>query len=581
MIVKMKKLTLLVSAREREAALKTLRKLGVLHVKYVKSPSSDEIYNLQNQLADVERVEYILEGEVKNAGTDMDAAELVAGTLELAQRQEALQAELREKQEAFKWFESWGKASLASIEKLTKAGLFLRFYVTDKDGLKKLPPEKQIAIVRQGKEGVKLVYFGESKDDRLDLPEQRMPQVEVSELESRMAELQRELEEISAKIADLALHKGVLGAYKKRLTRELELKNVLYGMGDEGRFVYLQGFCPIDAVDDVRKTADAGGWGYIVEDPDDPGEVPTLLRNKKPIRIIQPLFDFMGTFPGYHEQDVSFIFLLFFSVFYAMIVGDGGYGLIFLGLTTWARLKFKKAPSEPFTLFFVLSICTIIWGAITGTWFGSQAISQWPFLKALIIPRVYSFAGTDAAQNFMMKLTFTIGIIHLSVARLLAAAKKLPSPTAVADIGWVLILWCVYFVANQLVLGESMPGFALWLLYAGAALVGLFANFQKNILKGFLLSIGNLPLDIIGSFSDIVSYIRLFAVGIATVTVASSFNDMAGGIMAPLVLVLGHGLNIILAMMSVLVHGVRLNMLEFSGHLGQEWSGKEYKPFKE
>jgi len=181
----------------------------------------------------------------------------------------------------------------------------------------------------------------------------------------------------------------------------------------------------------------------------------------------------------------------------------------------------------------------------------------------------------------MMKLTFTIGIIHLTVARLLAASKKLPSPTAVADVGWVLILWCVYFVANQLVLSEPMPGFAMYLLYGGVALVGLFANFQKNIIKGLLLSLGNLPLDIISSFSDIVSYIRLFAVGIATVTVAASFNDMAGGIAAPLVLVLGHGLNIILAMMSVLVHGVRLNMLEFSGHLGQEWSGKEYKPFKE
>ena len=126
-----------------------------------------------------------------------------------------------------------------------------------------------------------------------------------------------------------------------------------------------------------------------------------------------------------------------------------------------------------------------------------------------------------------------------------------------------------------------MPHFAIYLIIFGSALVGIFANFQKNILKGFLISLGNLPLDIISSFSDIVSYIRLFAVGIATVTVAASFNDMAGGITVPLILVLGHGLNIILAMMSVLVHGVRLNMLEFSGHLGQEWSGKEYKPFKE
>ena len=581
MIVKMKKLTLLVSARERRIALEELRALGVLHVQHIKSPSSDEIYDLQNQLADIDKARVILEGESSETKKDVAAPELIKKTLELAGRKETLRTELNEKRELYKWFDSWGKVSLASVKELEKAGLFLRYYSTDRDGFKKVPAEKQVAIVQDSKEGVKFAYIGESQDDKLDLNEQRMPHVEVSELEARIAEIESELETIHSDISDLVPHKAVLEEHAAAIEKKLELNNVLYGMGDEGQFVYLQGYCPQDKVGDIEAASEKYGWGIIIEEPDDPSQVPTLLRNKKPIRIVQPLFDFMGTFPGYHEMDISFVFLLFFSLFYAMIVGDAGYGLIFLALTTWARIKMKKAPSEPFILFFVLSIATIIWGAITGTWFGSKAISEWPFLNALVIEPIYSFAGTDAAQNFMMKLTFTIGIVHLTVARLLAAGKKLPSPKAVADIGWILILWCVYFVANQLVLGERMPGFAMYLLYAGAALVCLFANFQKNIIKGFLLSLGDLPLNIISSFSDIVSYIRLFAVGIATVTVASSFNDMAGGIVAPLVLVLGHGLNIILAMMSVLVHGVRLNMLEFSGHLGQEWSGKEYKPFKE
>jgi len=550
-------------------------------VKNIKAPSADEIYELQSQLTDIEKTRLILEGDVTETRQDMDAAELVKKTLELSEHRDTLRAELNEKNEAMKWFQEWGKVSLASLQKLQDAGLFVRFYKTDKDGLKRIPEEKQIAIVEESKEGVKLILLASSETDSLDLIESRMPLVEVSEMEARIEALNSELEQIEREIAKLVPYKGVLSEYEKAIQKKLELGNVLYGMADEGEFAYLQGFCPVDSLKDIEAAADKNGWGLVIEDPDDPSEVPTLLRNPKPVRIVQPLFDFMGTLPGYREMDISFIFLLFFSVFYAMIVGDGGYGLIFLGLTIWARLKFKKAPSEPFTLFFVLSTGTIVWGAITGTWFGSQAISQWPFLKALIIPQVYSFAGTDAAQNFMMKLTFTIGIIHLTVARLLAAGKKLPSPTAVADIGWILILWCVYFVANQLVLGESMPAFAVYLLYAGAALVVIFANFQKNIIKGFLISLGDLPLNIISSFSDIVSYIRLFAVGIATVTVAASFNDMAGGITAPIVLILGHGLNIILAMMSVLVHGVRLNMLEFSGHLGQEWSGKEYKPFRE
>ncbi len=581
MIVKMKKITLLVSELERLKALQQLRQLGVLHISHIKSPSSEDIYRLQAEIADTEKAAIILEGEVESPKEDMEASELVTKALELAQKKETRQNEWNEKRETRKWFDQWGDISHASIQALREAGLFVRFYSTDKDGFKTVPPDKDIFIVQESKEGVRFAYFAESEDDKLDVNEMRMPAVEVSELDARLAEIESELQNLKEEIAELRNYRPVLAPHKAKLQKQLEMNQVLYGMGEEEQFAYLQGFCPFDLVDEVKRTSDANGWGYIIDDPDDPSEVPTLLRNKKPIRIVQPLFDFMGTFPGYHEMDISFVFLLFFSVFYAMIVGDAGYGLIFLCGTIWARMKYKKAPSEPFILFFVLSITTIIWGLITGTWFGSQAISEWPVLNMFIIDEIYSFAGTDEAQNFMMQLTFIIGILHLSVARLMAGLKKLPSPTGIADFGWILILWCVFFVANQLVLGKEMPGFAVYLLIAGTLLVGVFANFQKNILKGFLLSIGNLPLDIISSFSDIVSYIRLFAVGIATVTVAYSFNEMASGIMAPFILVLGHGLNIILAMMSVLVHGVRLNMLEFSGHLGQEWSGKEYKPFKE
>jgi len=189
-----------------------------------------------------------------------------------------------------------------------------------------------------------------------------------------------------------------------------------------------------------------------------------------------------------------------------------------------------------------------------------------------------------------MQLTFTIGAIHLSIARLMSAFKRMNSPTAIAELGWIAIIWGIYFVANNLILSVPLNSAVIPLVAGGAAVVALFANFQKNIVKGFLLSLGNLPLDIISSFSDVVSYIRLFAVGFATVIVASSFNDMAAGVgfnsilsgvMVSVILVFGHGLNIILGLMAVLVHGVRLNMLEFSGHCNLEWSGRNYMPFKE
>jgi V/A-type H+-transporting ATPase subunit I len=139
-----------------------------------------------------------------------------------------------------------------------------------------------------------------------------------------------------------------------------------------------------------------------------------------------------------------------------------------------------------------------------------------------------------------------------------------------------------------MVLGIEAPGLMVWLFIGGAVLVALFSKPGTSFFKGMLSSIGNLPLSIINGFSDIISYIRLYAVGLSTVLMAASFNQMAigdgittvaSGIGAVLVLILGHGLNMILAAMAVLVHGVRLNMLEYAGHAEVEFSGNEYKPF--
>jgi V/A-type H+-transporting ATPase subunit I len=152
------------------------------------------------------------------------------------------------------------------------------------------------------------------------------------------------------------------------------------------------------------------------------------------------------------------------------------------------------------------------------------------------------------------------------------------------------VVWGMLFVANNLVLGKPLPKLTLPLVITGIVLVLIFSNFQKNIFKGMQGIVFNLPFSVIGSFSDIVSYIRLFAVGFATVIVATNFNNIIirsgvnsifKGIFVAILLFMAHALNIVLCLMSVLVHGIRLNMLEFSGHIGVQWTGKPYQPFKE
>jgi V/A-type H+-transporting ATPase subunit I len=180
-------------------------------------------------------------------------------------------------------------------------------------------------------------------------------------------------------------------------------------------------------------------------------------------------------------------------------------------------------------------------------------------------------------------LCFTIAIIHLSIARIWSAVSKFPSTTAISDVGWLLILWGMYFMANYFVLNMALPPITKFLLSVGGILALIFMAPLKEAFSTVPKQIIPFFLSFIGAFTDIVSYIRLFAVGLATVAVADATNAMVIDlplIAKVIVLTIGHTLNLILAAMAILVHGIRLNVLEFSGHLSLEWTGFKYSPFR-
>lgn len=590
MIVKMKKITLLLSAKQRKKALEELRKLSVLHIHHVKKPQSEDIDSLETEAINLQRALRII-GEADGPYDEPDIGHVsthVEQILHLADERNHLITELEEQRETTKWFQSWGAISYSSLQELKEAGVFIRFYIASKGAVKKLPADKLIHIVKEEKGSVYLVFFTGSQDERLDFREERIPEVEFTELESRIEEITNEIKRIDKTLKDLSHFRKSLMMYKNDLEKRMEFHRVMDGMGDEEHFVYLQGYCPGENVSKIKNAADDEKWAYVIQEPDEPNEVPTLIRNPKWLRIIDPLFKFMGTLPGYNEYDISFWFLLFFSLFFAILIGDAGYGLVFLGLTLFVSRKVKDLPKEPLHLVYVLSVTTLLWGLVTGTWFGYEKIGQLPFLNVMIIDQINSFA--DFNQDFMMYFCFVIGIIHLSIAHAIRAFKVINSPMALAEAGWICILWALFFLAGNLVIGKIFPSFGWILLGVGMLLALVFSNFQKNILKGIGASLGDLPLSIISSFSDIVSYLRLFAVGYASVTVASSFNTMAldagfhsvmSSLIAAFILFFGHTLNIMLGLMAVIVHGIRLNMLEFSGHLNMQWAGKNYRPFRE
>jgi V/A-type H+-transporting ATPase subunit I len=350
------------------------------------------------------------------------------------------------------------------------------------------------------------------------------------------------------------------------------------GMGAVSEVTYLQGYCPAEWVEGVRKAASKQGWGLLVDKPEPDEEIPTLIRHPHWVKPIKVVLDFIGVLPGYREVDMSGLFLIFFSLFFAMIVGDAGYGILFLGLTFAGMKWLPKAPPSLWRLLFIMSVGTIVWGLLSGNFFGVTN------LPAPLRGVRFTWLSDD---NNLMLLCFLIGSIHLTIAHGWNVVRISNSPQALAQVGWICLTWTMFFGARTMVLGESFPAPVWYLFGAGFVLVLVFMQPFRKIASEWHNYV-MLPLDIVSNFVDVVSYVRLFAVGLATFAVASAFNtmgaDMAAngwiaGLGGALVIFGGHAFNIILALMGVLVHGVRLNTLEFSSHLGLTWSGSKYSPF--
>ncbi len=599
MIQRMKKVTVLVSEKEREKFISRLREAGVLHVKPVNPPASHEINFVEDRISKIEKMlaelrPYVLSGRTEGQkgrlvcderDIVMIADKVSEATREIRECRENIRAHKRQQD----WFGLWGAFDPADLDLLKEKGANISFYRLNKHQFKELDKGLSCHVVKKEQGYVYLAHLTLHSDEKLPYEEVPPPSKSPDELEEDIEALEEIIKGTEEFLAEKALMAESVRKCGERLKKEHEFLSVKFGMQEEGRFSYIQGFCPVKRMEKITGMVKQQGLGYLVEEPDSPEETPTLVTNPKWIDIIKPVFQFMNTVPGYEEFDISFVFLIFFSVFFAMLIGDAGYGTLFLIVTFLARMKFRKLPPQPFFLMYVLSFSTIVWGAITGTWFGSETIARLPFFSGMTIGKISSF-GPDN-QNVIIYISFVLGVVHLTIAHLMRAVRMMNSLVALSQLGWVAIVWSMFFGAGTLVINRPFPPFTLYLLGAGVLLVMLFSQEPgKGWLKRTLGNLANLPLSVIGSFSDVVSYLRLFAVGYASVVLAQTFNGMAlqsgisgpvAGLGAALTLFFGHALNITLGFMAVIVHGIRLNMLEFSGHLGMSWSGKQYEPFGE
>ncbi len=590
MIVPMKKLYLLCVRPEREKTLFELQEMGVVHLSHLRDPAGQLIEEARAHHRDIRRAHDILlayaqalkdeapvppPATVSHAPTTEEVVDQVWSLIQQKRDQEeAIEYWRREEQR----MEIFSEFNPDDIRALADKGVHIKLF---RAGAKQPIEAPEGAVLHRAGMHKESVYFALISREPIQTgyEEIRLPDRSLSAIRAKIEELRTALDAIEQSFRGLARFFPMVEDLLKQAEDKVVFLEAYAGMDSNVPLSFLKGYCPANEIQMLREAAAAHGWGLLIEDVSPEEPAPTKIENPRWVRPISVVLRFIGVVPGYREVDISAVFLVFFSLFFAMIVGDAGYGLLFLGLTVWGHRKFRQWPSSLFHLLYVMSIGTIIWGALTGTFLGLEGGLPAPFGILTL-----EWLRDD---NHIIYLCFLIGAIQLTIAHGWNVIRFINHPRCLAQAGWICTTWGMFFLACHLVLGRDLPRYAVPAIFGGTVMIALFMTPWRRFKNEWFNHV-MLPLNLVGNFVDVVSYVRLFAVGTATYAVAYAFNDMGmqvgwGSILsalgAALIIFFGHALNIILAGMGVLVHGIRLNTLEFAGHLGLQWTGVKYNPF--
>ena len=580
MIVPMKIITVLCLDRHRDRTLEALRDMGALHLEPVREAGHASVEAARREYEHIRMAADVLPVQPNLPPSGRTPPKVVEALWVLIHEREELQDERESLVHEEARIAPYGAFDPERARALEAHGVHV--------GLYQAPPRTSTEI--QGEDFIRVEAESDATAIRFAVlsrgvcevrgaADVRMPDIGLRALRQRIMAVEERLAAIERDISAYGGDHDRVAALLQEAANRIRFAEARAGMGGEASspLVYVRGYAPAESLDRFRDAARREGWGLVVEDPAAEAVVPTLVRPPRWARPIGALMDFIGVMPGYREVDISALFLVFFGLFFAMLVGDAGYGALFLAASLWGRRRFPSAPARVFRLLDLMSGATLVWGVLTGNYFGIPAGG------VLSRVTVEWLRNPDNVQA----LCFKIAVVHLSIAHLWNAIRFGRSLQSLAQIGWLGTTWTMYFLANDMVLGQAAPSFIWPLFIVSVALIVLFMTPVRQLKTEWFNHV-MLPLNLVSNFVDVVSYIRLYAVGTASAAVAASFNGMLApmlgswntGLLAAVMLFLAHALNIVLSLMGVMVHGVRLNTLEFSGHVGLQWTGRPYDPFR-
>lgn len=591
-IVPLSKITCYGPLDRKTHVLEELQRLGCVHVLNLRAPLDHQHGGAGGSLEAHDALRYLQSCPVQRRPVregEFDFDRLTAEILAIQDREEVLSDEIDELRQELSRQKPWGEFEAPPPQQLN--GLRLWFFIVPHYRLREFREiDVPWQVISRDHQFEYVVLI--SAEEPRGIPAPRV------ELDRRpLTELKRLLDQAEDELEDLYWRRVSLTRYLSHLEEALAvaadrqlLEEVSGQTWDADRIFALQCWSPTSSIPDLTNFAKRLGLALTVEPPRVDDTPPTLLDNPELLAGGEEAVKFYMT-PGYHTWDPSKVVFFSFSLFFAMILSDAGYGLL-LAITVW--LLWKRLADTPEKrrvrrLGIAMAVSSMLYGVLVGTYFG------YPPPAGSLLSKAHWLNSSD--QQVMMPLSILLGAGHIGLGIAVNGWRWRDSWQVLSSIGWGTML-LGGLSAGAALTETGPPAFVarawplgVWMLAAGAGLVLCFGSdrpFPPRSAKEcfWRLFDGLRSLTGISSaFGDVLSYLRLFALGLASAQLALTFNALAkraaddpalGVLLAGLVFLIGHAFNFVLSVLSGVVHGLRLNCIEFF-----KWSlPEEGRPFR-
>ena len=413
----------------------------------------------------------------------------------------------------------------------------------------------------------------------------------LKRIEGEKDVLEKEIKETADEIAATAGMKNGIEEYSDILSIDLDKEKIRAKLLKTRKTFFIEGWVPERCIPEASAILDENGCYYTFRDPLDDEEVPVLMENTKMVVPFEAVTE-MYSLPAYYGFDPTRIFALFYAVFFGMMLSDAGYGIL---MAVGCFVALKKFDLEGMTykmvkMFFYCGISTTIWGALFGGWFGDIVpVFTRTFLGKEVAVSPLWFNPLDDPMKLLI-LSLALGVVHIFIGMGIKAYMQIKEGKwldAICDEGfwYVTIIGLIAWLGGGTI-SDSLTTVGMYMSIIGGA--GLLLTGGRHN-KGFGKITGGLSniYNITSYMSDILSYARLLALGLATGVIAQVVNTMGtlfgggiGGLIAlTIIFLFGHTLNLAINALGAFIHASRLQYVEFFGKFYED-GGEPFDPFR-